>query len=171
MLPRRSRPDLHRSGCSPTRVRRGWVLPHSIASVRGPRAEKHRSVRAASLDGKRRWICQQAQKRRCFQRCRRRKHVRSKPPSCPRAFHFVPNGARTVTRAFTFVPIDLTVVPRLITVSRRVVYDWLVRLSSIDQSNIPLPDAIREDAASQATVAQCHPEPSLPEFCTGPRGS
>ena len=55
MLPRRSRPTLNRSGCSPTRVRRGWVPPHSIPSVRGLQAEEHRSVRAASPDGKRRW--------------------------------------------------------------------------------------------------------------------
>ena len=54
VLPRRSRPTLNRSGCSPTRVRRGWVPPHSIPSVRGPQAEEHRGVRAASLDGKRR---------------------------------------------------------------------------------------------------------------------
>ena len=62
VLPRRSRPTLNRSGCSPTRVRRGWVPPHSIPSVRGPQAEEHRGVRAASLDGKRRWNSQQAQK-------------------------------------------------------------------------------------------------------------
>ena len=54
VLPRKSRPTLNRSGCSPTRVRRGWVPPHSIPSVRAPQAEKHRGVRAASLDGKRR---------------------------------------------------------------------------------------------------------------------
>ena len=87
MLPRRSRPTLNRSGCSPTRVRRGWVPPHSIPSVRGPQAEEHRGVRAASLDGKRRWNSQQAQKalhriffnstryhcsRSCCPRCRAR---------------------------------------------------------------------------------------------------
>ena len=62
MLPRRSRPTLNRSGCSPTRVRRGWVPPHSIPSVRGPQAEEHRGVRAASLGGQRCWINQHAQK-------------------------------------------------------------------------------------------------------------
>ena len=49
---------LRSSVCSLNRVRRGWVLPHSIASARGPQAEKHRGVRAASLDGKRRQSCQ-----------------------------------------------------------------------------------------------------------------
>ena len=36
--------------------------------MRGPRAEEHRGVRAASLDGKRRWISQQAKKQACFKR-------------------------------------------------------------------------------------------------------
>ena len=61
VLRRRSRPTLNRSGCSPTRVRRGWVLPHSIASVQGPQAEEHRGVSAASLRGQRCWINQHAQ--------------------------------------------------------------------------------------------------------------
>ena len=65
--PRKSCPTLNRSGRSPTRVRRGWVLPHSIASVQGPQAEEHRGVSAASLRGQRCWINQHAQKRRCFQ--------------------------------------------------------------------------------------------------------
>ena len=59
--PAKSRPSLNRSGCSPTRVRRGWVLPHSIASVQGPQAEEHRDVSAASLRGQRCWINQHAQ--------------------------------------------------------------------------------------------------------------
>ena len=62
VLPRRSRPTSNRNGYSITRVHRGWVPPHSIPSVRGPQAEEHRGVRAASLDGKRRWNSQQAQK-------------------------------------------------------------------------------------------------------------
>ena len=58
--PRKSCPTLNRSGRSPTRVRRGWVLPHSIASVQGPQAEEHRGVSAASLRGQRCWINQHA---------------------------------------------------------------------------------------------------------------
>ena len=84
MLPRRSRPTLNRSGCSPTRVRRGWVPPHSIPSVRGPQAEEHRGVRAASLDGKRRWNSQQAQKalHRIFWNSSRYRCSRSWCPCC-----------------------------------------------------------------------------------------
>ena len=60
-------PALTHSDYSPTHVRKGRVLPHSIASVRGPQAEEHRGVRAASLGGQRCWINQYAQKRICFQ--------------------------------------------------------------------------------------------------------
>ena len=74
-------------------------------------------------------------------------------PSVQPRLRIIPIGALTITRTCILRRV-LTVVPRLINV---VPYEG----GSTDQSNTPQLDAIRRDAASQATVGHCDPVPSV----------
>ena len=69
----------------------------------------------------------------------------------------IPIGALTITRACILRRV-LTVVPRLITFCRRVFTYWPW---STDHLNTPQLDAMRCEAASQATVGHCDPVPSM----------
>ena len=78
-------------------------------------------------------------------------------PSVQPRLRIIPIGALTITRACILRRV-LTVVPRLITFCRRVFTYWPW---STDHLNTPQLDAMRCDAASQATVGHCDPVPSM----------